>query len=115
MAKILVMLITGKENINTEMVAFSFAFNAAKNAKANVELLFLGRGVQAANKNQKSSPQFLEQINMLKSEGIPVKICKVSMAGEGLNENDIFPGIEMVLGGVETNERIEDGYTVITF
>ena len=32
MAKILVMLITGKENINTEMVAFSFAFNAVKNA-----------------------------------------------------------------------------------
>ena len=46
MSKILVMLITGKENINTEMVAFSFAFNAVKNAKANVEFLFLGRGVQ---------------------------------------------------------------------
>ena len=57
MAKILVMLVTGKENINAEMVAFSFAFNAVKNAKSNVEFLFLGRGVQAANKNQKSSPQ----------------------------------------------------------
>ncbi len=115
MAKILVILITGKENINTEMVAFSFAFNAVKNAKANVEFLFLGRGVQAANRNQKSSPQFLEQINMLKSEGIPLKVCKVSMAGEGLSESDIFPGLEMVMGGVETNDRIEDGYTVMTF
>jgi hypothetical protein len=115
MAKILVMLITGKDNINTEMVAFSFAFNAVKNAKADVEFLFLGRGVQAANKHQKSSPQFLDQINMLRNEGIPLKICKVSMAGEGLTEDEIFPDIDMVLGGVETNDRIEDGYTVITF
>ncbi len=115
MAKILVMLITGKENINTEMVAFSFAYNAVKNAKADVEFLFLGRGVQAANKNQKSSPQFLEQINMLRNEKIPLKICKVSMNGEGLTENDIFPNIESVFGGVEANDRIQDGYSVITF
>ena len=115
MSKILVMLITGKDNINTEMVAFSFAFNAVKNAKANVEFLFLGRGVQAANKNQKSSPQFLDQINMLKNEGIPLKICKVSMAGEGLTENDIFSGLESVYGGVEVDSRIQDGYSVITF
>jgi len=114
-AKILVMLITGKENINTEMVAFSFAYNAVKNAKADVEFLFLGRGVQAANKNQKSSPQFLEQIDILRSEKIPLKICKVSMKGEGLTENDIFPDIESVLGGVEVNDRIQDGYSVITF
>ena len=52
---------------------------------------------------------------MLRNEGIPLKICKVSMAGEGLTENEIFPDIDMVLGGVETNDRIEDGYTVITF
>ena len=115
MSRMLVMLTTGKDNINAEMVAFSFAFNAVKNAKAKVEFLFLGRGVQAANKHQKSSPQFEEQINMLRNEGIPLKICKVSMAGEGLTENDIFPGIEMVLGGVETNARIEDGYSVLTF
>jgi len=115
MSKILVMLITGKDNINTEMVAFSFAFNAVKNAKAKVELLFLGRGVQAANKNQKSSPQFLEQINMLMAEGIPLRICKVSMAGEGLTENDIFPKLESVYGGVEVDARIQDGYSVITF
>ena len=115
MSKILVMLITGKDNINTEMVAFSFTFNAVKNAKANVEFLFLGRGVQAANKHQKSSPQFEDQINMLRNEGIPLKICKISMSGEGLTEDDIFPGIDLVLGGVETDKRIEDGYTVITF
>ena len=115
MAKILVMLITGKDNVNTEMVSFSFAYNAVKNAGAEVEFLFLGRGVQAANKNQKSSPQFLEQINMLRSENIPLKICKVSMAGEGLTENDIFPNLESVLGGVEVNDRIEDGYSVVTF
>ena len=115
MAKILVMLVMGKENINAEMVAFSFAFNTVKNTKSNVEFLFLGRGVQAANKNQKSSPQFLEQINLLRSEAIPLKICKVSMSGEGLTENDIFSGLEPVYGGVEIDSRIQDGYSVITF
>ena len=115
MAKILVMLITGKENINTEMVAFSFAFNAVKNAKSEVEFLFLGRGVQAANKKQKSSPQFLEQINALKGEGISLKICRVSLSVEGLTEDDIFPGLESVYGAVEVDSRIQDGYSVITF
>ncbi|MDG7044878.1 MAG: DsrE family protein [Nitrososphaerota archaeon] len=115
MSKMLVMLTTGKDDVNSEMVAFSFAFNAVKNAKAEVELLFLGRGVQAANKNQKNSPQFLEQVNMLKAEGIPLRICKVSMAGEGLKEDDIFPDIDMVFGGVETDRKIDEGYTVITF
>ena len=115
MAKILVMLITGKENIQTEMVSFNFAVNAVKNAKATVEFLFLGRGVQAAEKRQKNSPQFEEQLKTLENTGIPVKICKVSMAGEGLTDKDIFSGIQMVLGGVETNNKIEEGYTVITF
>ncbi len=115
MAKILVMLITGKDNINSEMVAFNFAVNLVKNAKATVEFLFLGRGVQAANSQQRSSPQFQQQLDALIAAGIPLKICKVSMAGEILAAEDIFPGIEMVLGGVETSARIEDGYAVITF
>jgi len=115
MAKILVMLITGKENINTEMVAFNFAVNAVKNAKATVEFMFLGRGAQAANKKQKSSPQFMEQVESLKKLSIPVKICEVSMAGEGLAKDDIFPGLELVYGAVEADARIQDGYSVITF
>ena len=52
---------------------------------------------------------------MLRAEGIPLKICRVSMAGEGLTENDIFSGLESVYGGVETDSRIRDGYSVITF
>jgi hypothetical protein len=115
MAKILVMLITGKENINTQMVSFNFAVNLVRNANATVEFLFLGRGVEAADKRHKNSPQFQEQIESLKNSGIPVKICKVSMAAEGMSQNDIFPDIEMVLGGVETNNRIGEGYSVITF
>lgn len=109
------MLLTGKENIQAEMVAFNFSFNAVKNAGSKVEFLFLGRGVQAANKIQKSSPQFEEQVNMLRREGIPMKICQVSMAVEGLTNDDIFPGLEMVYGAVETDARIQEGYTVITF
>lgn len=115
MARILVMLITGKDNINTEMVSFNFAVNLVKNAKATVEFLFLGRGVQAANSKQRSSPSFKQQIDAMMALGIPLKICKVSMEGEGQAAEDIFPGIAMVLGGVETSARIEDGYSVITF
>lgn len=115
MGKILVMLITGKDNINTEMVAFNFAANAVKNAKSTVEFMFLGRGVQAANKKQKSSPQFKEQLEILQKMSIPVKICEVSMTGEGLTGDDIFPGLELVYGAVETDARIQDGYSVITF
>jgi len=114
-SKILVMLITGKDNINTQMVSFNFAYNAVKNAKATVEFLFLGRGVQAANRKQKSSPQFEDQINMLRKEGIPLKICQISMTGEGMTEEDIFTGLKLVLGGVEVDKRISEGYSVITF
>ncbi len=115
MTKILVMLLTGKENINAEMVSFNFAINAIKNAKGTVEFILLGSGVKAANRNQKSSPQFLEQIEKIMKARIPIKICKVSMASEGLTDNDIFPDIEMVLGGVEVSARIEEGYSVLTF
>ena len=115
MAKILVILITGKENINTEMVAFNFAANAVKNAKSTIEFMFLGRGVQAANKRQKSSPQFMDLVETLKKLSIPVKICKVSLEGEGLSGDDIFPGLETVYGAVEADARIQDGYSVITF
>ncbi len=115
MSKILVILITGKDNINTEMVAFNFAANAVKNAKSTVEFMFLGRGVQAANRKQKSSPQFKDQLDILQKLSIPVKICEMSMAGEGLTPDDIFPGLESVYGGVEADARIRDGYSVITF
>ena len=115
MAKMLVILITGKDNINTEMVAFSFAANAVKNAKSTVEFMYLGRGVQAANSKQKSSPQFKDQLDIIQKLGIPVKICEVSMAVEGLTSNDIFAGLELVYGAVETDARIKDGYSVITF
>ncbi|MHB8361973.1 MAG: DsrE family protein [Thermoplasmataceae archaeon] len=115
MSKMLIMLLTGKDNINTEMVSFSFAFNAVRHARATVEFLFLGRGVRAANENQKGSPRFFEQIVLLEKKGIPVKIWKASMAGERLSEKDIFPRIEMVPGGVEIKTKIEDGYSILTF
>lgn len=115
MSKMLVLLIGGKENINAEMVAFNFAINASSRAKAEIEFMLLGRGVQAANRKQKTSPQFKEQIDNMKKLSIPVKICKVSMEGEGLTDDDIFPGLELVFGGVEVNNKIDQGFTVITF
>lgn len=115
MAKILVLLLTGKENIHAEMVAFNFAINAVKNAQSTLEFLFLGRGVQALNSKQKKSPQFLEQIQGLKKSGCTVKACKVSLESEGLDESSIFGNIDLVLGGVEVNSKIEEGFTVISF
>ncbi|MGC8663984.1 MAG: DsrE family protein [Thermoplasmata archaeon] len=115
MAKMLVMVLSGKGNIQAEMVAFNFAINAVKNAHAEIEMLFLGQGVQIANKKQANSPQFKEQIENAIKMGIPVKACSVSLKNEGLTEQDIFPDVELVLGGVETNLKIEEGYSVITF
>ncbi|MGC8630051.1 MAG: DsrE family protein [Thermoplasmata archaeon] len=115
MAKILVMVLSGKSNIQAEMVAFNFSINAVKNAHAEVEMLFLGQGVQAANKKQANAPQFREQIENAVNVGIPVKACSVSLKNEGLTETDVFPDVKLVLGGVETNQKIEEGYSVITF
>ncbi|MCL4347050.1 MAG: DsrE family protein [Candidatus Thermoplasmatota archaeon] len=115
MAKILVVLITGKENINTEMVAFNFAVNTARNAGATVEMLFLGRGIQALNSRQRNSAEFGRQIEEAKSAGVTLKGCSVSAKAEGLGESDIFPGVELVMGGVEVNRRIDEGYSVLTF
>ncbi|MGC8565034.1 MAG: DsrE family protein [Thermoplasmata archaeon] len=115
MAKILVMVLTGKFNIQAIMVAFNFSINAVKNAHAEIEILFLGQGVQAVNKKQANSEQFKEQILRAKEIGIPVKACSVSVKNEGLLENDIFPEVELVLGGVETNRKIEEGYSIISF
>lgn len=115
MAKILVIVYTGKGNIQAEMVAFNFSLNTVKNAHAELEMLFMGQGVQALNKKQANSQQFKEQIEKARELGIAIKACSVSMKNEGLDENDIFPGIEQVLGGVETNKKIEEGYSVITF
>ncbi len=109
------MVLTGKSNIQKEMVAFNFAINAVKNAHAQVEILFLGQGVQAINKNQANSQQFIDQIENAIKTGIPVKACSVSLKNEGLSESDIFPDVSLVLGGVEVNQKIEEGYTVITF
>jgi len=115
MAKILVMVNTGKDNINTEMVAFNFSIKAATVAKAQVEMLFLGRGVEAVNKDQQNSPQFKEQVDAALAAGIPLRACRVSLAMEGLTEANLFPGVQPVLGAVETSSKIDEGYAVITF
>ncbi len=115
MAKILVMVLSGKSNIQAEMVAFNFSVNAVKNAHAEIEILFLGQGVQVANKKQANSQQFKDQIENAIKAGIPVKACSVSLKNEGLSESDIFSDVSLVLGGVETNQKIEEGYTVLTF
>lgn len=111
----LVMVITGKENINTEMVAFNFAINSVQNAKATVEMLFLGRGVEALFKNQNNSDSFFAQVQKARSLNIKLTVCSVSMKSLGVTDDMIFEGIDKVMGGVETAARIDEGYQVITF
>ncbi|MCL4314670.1 MAG: hypothetical protein M1454_02960 [Candidatus Thermoplasmatota archaeon] len=44
-----------------------------------------------------------------------MKICEIGMAGEVPTENDLFPGMEKIPGGVESNARIEDGHSILSF
>jgi hypothetical protein len=37
------------------------------------------------------------------------------MKAEGLGESDIFPGVGLVMGGVEVNGRADEGYSILTF
>ena len=51
MSKIFVISTSGKEDINKTMMAINFALGARDNAKAEVSVMFLGRGVMALLKN----------------------------------------------------------------
>lgn len=115
MSKILVIVTTGKENINAEMVAFNFALNTKKNAGAEVEMLFLGRGIQALNAKQRNSDQFAAQVENVLKAGIKVKGCSVSAEAEGIEKSALFPGVDAVMGGIEVNRKIEEGYVPLTF
>jgi tRNA 2-thiouridine synthesizing protein D len=115
MSRLLVIVLTGKENLHAEMVAFNFAINSARNAGAEVEMLFLGRGVQALNARQKNSHEFQAQLEAARKMNIALKGCSVSAEAEGLRKEDIFEGIEMVMGGVEVSRRIEEGFVPLTF
>jgi hypothetical protein len=115
MSKIFVISTSGKEDINKTMMAINFALGARDNAKAEVSVMFLGRGVMALLKNSGNSEAMLNLINKMKNDGIEVTYCKVSLKGMGLTSDLIFDGIKDVMGGVETAKRIDSEYSVVTF
>ncbi|MGC8584945.1 MAG: DsrE family protein [Thermoplasmata archaeon] len=114
MTKILTVIITGKENINRVNVAFNFSIVARKNGN-EVEMLFIGPGVQIVNKKHAFSQMFYSSIKNGMDLGIRVKACINSINNEGLTKEDIFEGVEFVGGAVETSERIKEGYIPVTF
>ncbi len=115
MAKLFVVSTAGKDDINRANMAMNFAYNAVKNANADVALMFLGRGVETLLKNSGNSKPMLDMINNLREVNIDVMYCSVSLKGLGLNPDIIFDGISNVMGGVETAKRVDTGYSVITF
>ncbi len=114
MAKILTIVITGKENINRVNVAFNFSINAKKNNN-DVEILFIGPGVQIVNKKHAFAQTFINNIKNLQELGIKIKACINSINNEGLSKDDIFEGVEFVGGAIEAAERISEGYIPVTF
>ena len=51
------------------------------------------------------------RVLILHHRSIPVK----SLQGEGLSDEDIFENLDSVFGAVEVDNRIKEGYSVITF
>jgi tRNA 2-thiouridine synthesizing protein D len=115
MAKMFVVLTKGKDDLNMVNVAANFAYSSVKNANAKVHFMFLGRGVENLLKDSNGAKPIVDLIDQMKSAGIEVSYCKVSTKGLGLSEDQMLPGVEPVMGGVQTAKEIDNGFTVITF
>ncbi|BBG23896.1 DsrE family protein [Sulfuracidifex tepidarius] len=116
MAKIFVILTAGKDDMNRVNMGINFAMGAKKNAGADVSLMFLGRGVEILMKDAMYFQQMSKQIEGLKSAGVELSYCTVSVKNLGLSEQMLYTdGIKGVMGGVETVKKVSEGYTPITF
>ena len=115
MAKMLVILTKGKDDLNMANVAANFSYNSVKNAGATVNFMFLGRGVENLLKDSNGIKPIVDLVNNMKSVGIGITYCKVSAKGLGLSEEQMLEGIPPVMGGVQTAKMIDEGFSVITF
>ncbi len=115
MSKMFVIITKGKDDLNMVNVAINFAVSSVKNAGATVSFMFLGRGVENLLKNSNGIKPIADGIDNMKNAGIDVSYCTVSVKGIGLSESDLIDGVEPVMGGIQTNKKVDNGYSVITF
>jgi len=110
----LVVLTTGKEAFLRANAVLQMTLMVRKTAQNPVELLLLGQGVEILRSNQKSSPQFGQQLAGLREAGVRVAVCEVSLQSLGLTNDQMFRA-DQVKGGVEVANRLQEGWHVLTF
>ncbi|MCL6095092.1 MAG: DsrE family protein [Actinobacteria bacterium] len=110
----LVVLTMGKEAFVRANAVLQMTLMIRKTSQAPVELLFIGPGVEILRSNQKNSPQFAQQLDMLRAEGVRIAVCEVSLESLGLTQDQMFEA-ETVRGGVEVATRLGSGWHVLTF
>jgi hypothetical protein len=79
-----------------------------------VEFLALGPGIEVLKSNQRSSPQFGQQLQAMRDAGIAITVCEQSMENLGLTADQMFEA-KPVRGGQEVARRLAEGYHVLTF
>ena len=110
----LVVLTTGKEAFVRANAVLQMTLMVRKTSQVPVELLLLGPGVEILRSNQKNSPQFAQQLDMLREEGIKIAACEVSLENLGLTKDQMFEA-DVVRGGVEVATRLAEDWHVLTF
>ncbi|MFC0081043.1 DsrE family protein [Aciditerrimonas ferrireducens] len=111
---ILVVLTTGKEALVRANAVLQLTGVLQQHGTGQVELLFLGPGIEVLRANQRNSPQFAEQLDGLRRAGVQVAACRNSLENLGLTEDQMLPAT-VVQGGVEVATRIAEGWEVLTF
>jgi len=110
----LVVVTTGKEAFVRANAILQMTLMVRKTLQEPVEILFLGPGVEILRSNQKNSPQFAQQLEVLRAEGVRVAVCEVSLESLGLTKDQMFEA-DVVRGGIEVATRLGEGWQVLTF
>jgi len=110
----LVVLTTGKEAWVRANAVLQMTLMVRKTSGMPVELLLLGPGVEILRSNQKNSAEFDQQLGELRTAGVKIVVCEVSLASLGLTRGQMFMA-EEVKGGVEVGNRIREGWQILTF
>jgi hypothetical protein len=114
MMAVLVVVTTGKEQFVRANAILQMTLMIRKSSGLPVEFLAIGPGVEIFRSNQRNSPQFGQLLDQLREAGVQLAACEVSLQSIGLTRDQMFDA-EIVRGGVEVAQRIQDGYTVLTF
>ncbi|ACD82834.1 DsrE family protein [Candidatus Methylacidiphilum infernorum] len=114
MQSVLIVITQGKEAFQRVHSLFHMSQVLAQQEETQVELLFLGPGVEWLRSNQRSSPLVAESLDQLRRTGIDIVACEVSLEAFGVEENKMLPA-RKVKGAVEMRKLIGQGFTVLSF